>query len=622
MKNLNIFARLFISHTAIGLFVVVILSVAFYLFMRTALIQRTVDQLSSINILEKDLIGIHLLQLKSDLEGLKQQSILYALYERTRLETQIRADEQAFDELLKFHGFENIWVYDNTGKQLFSTRGDSLTGIPHGMIRLSGNGPDSLKLLDATPYLNTPTTVLLYAMPVARDGERLGSIVAQVDFRRIQTILSEQTGMGASGESYIVADDFRMRSTSRFFPDQTPHSIMADSEPVRRVLDSLPDDEKPFVVKDYRGVEVLSAYRPVDIEGLNWVILSEMDLEEAMRPIIGLRNSLIGVTFLLMLAAMLITYVLSNAISKPVLQVKQMVVSLARGVIPARRAEVTSYDEIGQMAEAINQLTEALRRSTEFANAIGLGRFDTPYEKLSERDSLGTALIRMRDELKGFNEREHQLAKSRAAALLEGQELERRRITLELHDGVGQLLTAIKMRVEVLDGDEEKKEGIKAYINDTIAEVRRISYNVMPQALVDYGLKAAVAGLCDNIRKYSGLTIDFNWVEEVATRLDFDVSIAVFRIVQEGLNNIVKHAKATQVEISLVINEDSVYLILADNGKGFESARLNHGHQGFGLRNMRERARLLNGTFEITSSPGQGTVIEVSIPMQPTKSQE
>src|SRR5690606_25056232 len=238
-------------------------------------------------------------------------------------------------------------------------------------------------------------------------------------------------------------------------------------------------------------------------------------------------------TFLLLLAAMLITYVLSHAISKPVLQVKQMVVSLARGVIPARRAEVTSYDEIGQMAEAINQLTEALRRSTEFANAIGLGHFDTPYERLSERDSLGTALIRMRDELKGFNEREHQLAMSRAAALLEGQELERRRITLELHDGVGQLLTAIKMRVEVLDGDEEKKEGIKAYINDTIAEVRRISYNVMPQALVDYGLKAAVAGLCDNIRKYSGLTMDFNWVEEVATRLDFDVSIAVFRIVQE-----------------------------------------------------------------------------------------
>src|SRR5690606_35765739 len=105
-------------------------------------------------------------------------------------------------------------------------------------------------------------------------------------------------------------------------------------------------------------------------------------------------------------------------------------------------------------------------------------------------------------------------------------ELERRRITLELHDGVGQLLTAIKMRVEMLDSDDEKKEGVKTLINDTIAEVRRISYNVMPQALVDYGLKAAIAGLCDNIRKYAPFSVDFNWVEEVERQLDFDVSIA------------------------------------------------------------------------------------------------
>src|SRR5690606_37803600 len=113
MKNLNIFARLFISHTALGLFVVVILSVVNYLFLRDALIQRTVDQLSSINILEKDLIRIHLLQLKSDLEGLKEQNMLYALFDRARDESAIRAEEQVFDELLKFHGFDRLWLYDS-----------------------------------------------------------------------------------------------------------------------------------------------------------------------------------------------------------------------------------------------------------------------------------------------------------------------------------------------------------------------------------------------------------------------------------------------------------------------------------------------------------------------------
>lgn len=622
MKNLNIFARLFISHTALGLFVVVILSVVNYLFLRDALIQRTVDQLSSINILEKDLIRIHLLQLKSDLEGLKEQNMLYALFDRARDESAIRAEEQAFDELLKFHGFDRLWLYDSGWKLLFRTRVDSLD-LPPDLIRAAvGDHHDSLKLLDATPHMRTGTTSVLYSMPVTQDSEKLGYVVAQLNFRRIQTILMEQTGMGASGESYIVGDDLRMRSASRFYPAREPYTIVADSEAVREALHSTPAEERPFTVEDYRGAEVLSVYRPVEIPGLNWVILSEMDLNEAMTPIIGLRNSLIGVTFLLMLAAMLVTYILSNAISKPVLEVKKMVVSLARGVIPGKRVEATSYDEIGQMVEAINQLTEAWRRSAAFANAIGSGRFDAPYEKLSEHDSLGTALIRMRDELRGFNEKEEQLAKSRAAALLEGQELERRRITLELHDGVGQLLTAIKMRVEMLDGDEEKKAGVTALINDTIAEVRRISYNVMPQALVDYGPKAAIAGLCDNIRKYARLGIDFSWVEEVERQLDFDVSIAIFRIVQEGLNNIVKHAEATHVDINLVINADNVYLILADNGKGFETDMLSRDDRGYGLRNMRERARLLNGTFEIISSPGQGTVVEVSIPAQPVKSQE
>lgn len=621
MKNLNIFARLFISHTALGLFVVVVLSLAYYLFLRDALIRRTVDQLSSINILEKDLIGIHLLQLKNDLEGLKQQTILHALFDRSRDKTEVHADEQVFDELLTFHGFDRLWVYDSAWNLLFSTKADSLPLTPETVPAAVGDHHDTLKLFDATSYMRTATTSLLYSMPVTKDNRKLGYVVAQPDFQRIQTILLEQTGMGTSGETYIVAADFRMRSTSRFYPEREPYTIVADTEAVRRALHGRPDEERPFVVEDYRGVEVLSAYRSVDIPGLDWVIVSEMDLNEAMTPIIGLRNSLIGVTFLLMLAGMLVTYILSTAISKPVMEVKRMVVSLARGVIPGKRAEVTSYDEIGQMVGAINQLTEALQRSADFANAIGAGRFDAPYEKLSEHDSLGTALIRMRDELRGFTEREQQLARSRAAALLEGQELERRRITLELHDGVGQLLTAIKMRVEMLDSDDEKKEGVKALINDTIAEVRRISYNVMPQALVDYGLKAAIAGLCDNIRKYAPFSVDFNWVEEVERQLDFDVSIAIFRIVQEGLNNIVKHAEATHVDINLVINADNVYLILADSGKGFETDQLKHGDRGFGLRNMRERARLLNGTFEVISSPGQGTVVEVSIPAQPAKSQ-
>ena len=180
----------------------------------------------------------------------------------------------------------------------------------------------------------------------------------------------------------------------------------------------------------------------------------------------------------------------------------------------------------------------------------------------------------MRDELRGFHERELKSARARAAALLEGQENERRRIIKELHDGVGQMLTAIRMQVDSLESDKERREEIKSYINEAIAEVKRISYHVMPQAIVDFGLEAALKGLCDTIKKFSSLTIDFRYIREFEHKLDFEISIAVFRIAQEGLNNIVKHAGATNVNLHVLDKEDEIYFILEDNGKGFDEKEL------------------------------------------------
>lgn len=610
MKKLNIFARLFISHSVMGLAVVVILSVAVYLFLRHTLIERTVDQLSAINVLEKDLIRIHLLQLKGELEGLRQQTIVHRFFETTS--TSETSSE--FGDLLSFHGFESLWIYNAKGELLFSTD-STLHDVLHPMIVAQDTGQDSLRLVDATSLSPRHSTTLLFFMPVFNGRSMEGTLIARLAFERIQTILLEETGMGSTGESYIVGSDFRMRSRSRFFPDRTPYDIVVQQESVLQALNN--SRERPHIIDDYRGVRVLSAGNALGLDGINWVIFSEMDLEEAMRPVVGLRNSLIGVTFLLMIVAVMISYGLSTAISKPVLAVKELMMSLSYGIIPRKRAVADSSNEMGQMGEAINQLIDAFERSAKFANAIGSGQFETPYEKLSDYDTLGTALINMRDQLKQLNENETRLAKSRTAALLEGQEMERRRITLDLHDGVGQLLTAIRMRVELVEGNEERKREIKALINETIAEVRRISYNVMPQALVDYGLKAALEGLCDTIPRNSGVKVDFNYVESGKEHADFEVSIAIFRIAQEALNNVLKHSGATQVDLHLAVSPEHVHLIVADNGKGFSSGDLKNDETGYGLRNMRERARLLNGEFELSSTPGQGTVIEVTIPLHP-----
>jgi signal transduction histidine kinase len=137
----------------------------------------------------------------------------------------------------------------------------------------------------------------------------------------------------------------------------------------------------------------------------------------------------------------------------------------------------------------------------------------------------------------------------------------------------------------------------------------------MPQALVDFGLEAALRGLCDSMKRYASLDIDFTYVRESDQELNFDITTALFRIAQEGLNNIIKYASASFVKLHVIQKEDEVYLVLEDNGKGFDVEKANSS-SGMGLQNIRERAKLLNGSADIHSVAGQGTVIEVHIPIE------
>lgn len=212
-----------------------------------------------------------------------------------------------------------------------------------------------------------------------------------------------------------------------------------------------------------------------------------------------------------------------------------------------------------------------------------------------------------------FVEREIRLVRDKTAAILEGQEHERKRITRELHDGVGQLLTAIRLRIASIQFDERTRKELVDMINETIGEVKRISYNVMPASLVDFGLEAALKGLCDNTARYSNLKFDFRYIRETEHTINFDVSVAVYRIVQEGINNILKHANATEVDLHLIDKEDEIYLLLKDNGKGFNKPDVNQ--SGLGLRSMTERAKLLRGSVDIHSVPGEGTTLEARIPL-------
>jgi two-component system, NarL family, sensor kinase len=619
MRNFRIFTKLFLSHILLGLVAILSLATVFYALLSDNLIQRTLNQLSSINILKEKSVKDYFFRSQQTLEALQVEHKFLNIY-RALINNPDKFLTQSNDildveNICKLYNFKNIHLFDLKHHQLFSTDSTLYSELLLEQIdSVISSEPSRLRIIDASSISPAKETRLFYYVPIFHNGQRLGVVLVEENFQKVQSILLETTGMGTTGESYIVGPDYTMRSSSRFFPNKAPGSIKVQTEAAKKSMAGLEGSE---IIDDYRNVKVLSVFRPIANLDLNWVIISEIDWEEAMRPIIHLRYYLIGVTFFVVLFTTLITLFLSNALSKPILNLRKILLSLSKGIIPKSEMShlpVAATDEIGQMAAAITQLTEGMERTSKFAQEIGSGNFSTSFVTLSDKDTLGLALINMRDALKAFNQREIKLVRMHASALLEGQENERKRIVAELHDGVGQLLTVIRMRVELFEGDAPLKEDIKKQINAAIAEVRRISYNVMPQALVDFGLEAALHGLCDTMKRYSNLNIDFRYVKECEHQLSFEISTALFRIAQEGLNNIVKYAEASEVNLHLIEKGDEIYMVLEDNGKGFDETKIKP-NTGMGLYNIKQRATLLNGSSEINSKLGEGTVIEIHIPI-------
>ena len=209
--------------------------------------------------------------------------------------------------------------------------------------------------------------------------------------------------------------------------------------------------------------------------------------------------------------------------------------------------------------------------------------------------------------------------------ILEAQESERRRVSRELHDGVNQLLATAKFRVESLDEQiprrsarlKQEARKTKMLLDKVMMEVRRISRNLRPSELDDLGLISAVRSLADEFGERTGIEVDLH-LPELEDALTPEIELTLYRIIQEALTNIEKHARATRVSVTLDKTSSLVTARIADNGKGLNQkkpARARGKDGGMGLLDMRERLMLLHGTLEIIPGRPRGTVIEVSIPL-------
>jgi two-component system NarL family sensor kinase len=204
--------------------------------------------------------------------------------------------------------------------------------------------------------------------------------------------------------------------------------------------------------------------------------------------------------------------------------------------------------------------------------------------------------------------------------ILEAQELERRRVSRELHDGVNQILSATKFGLHSVErqlrnddeGLREKTAHVKQLIEKAIAEVRMISRNLHPSELDDIGLLAAMRTLIGEFCVRTGVQVIFfeppKW-----KKLSPKVRLTIYRILQEALANIEKHSEATRVTVILQKEKDSLVMMIRDNGKGFHLKAAQR-KAGLGLDNMRERATFVNGSMDVKSVVGRGTELMLRLP--------
>lgn len=205
------------------------------------------------------------------------------------------------------------------------------------------------------------------------------------------------------------------------------------------------------------------------------------------------------------------------------------------------------------------------------------------------------------------------------------QEKERKRIAEDLHDGLGSVLSAAKLKLSALNGgknfltgeQKEKYQATLSLLDEASAELRNVSHNIMPATLSKLGLIAALSNVTERISSHAGLIVELEthgMDSGEDKRLEESIEISIYRIILELLNNIVKHAEATRVIVQLIKYPAYINITVEDNGKGFEYKKAVNEKKGIGLGNIESRVSYLNGTIEVDSRVGKGTVTIIDIP--------
>lgn len=428
-------------------------------------------------------------------------------------------------------------------------------------------------------------------VPVLDDqGQPIGAIGADLSLHRLQEAL--ETSEARQYATVLITDSdgtVLVHSNYKYVSEETS---LAELAPVRAALAG---QQGTLTYDRHPGDPWFAAYLPLPNTGWAVVVTSrDLTAQPPVRDAFLRGLASIGITLMFAIA---ISALLARRITHPLHQLTRAARAIAHGDL-RQQVRLRSRDELQDLANAFNLMSHSLATNV-------------------------TELVKTRSEV---SEKAQELERL-LGRLVRTQEEERSRIAKDVHDGPTQLVIAALYEAQAasacLAADRQqagaKLDRASQLLNDAVVEMRRVIFNLRPPVLDDIGLVAALRRDTHALEETTGLPCHFQ-VEGQPIRLPQPAEIALYRVVQEALSNIRRHAQASHVELTVTWQPQLVRIVVADDGQGFElSQETADASANLGLISMRERARSIGGQLALESGPGQGTRVTLTVPLRPPR---
>lgn len=715
MRKISITNKFIYYYLVMGLLTIVIISGLSFFMAKSALVERTYNHLISVRSVNQKRIESFFTERQRELAVLSGSVEITRLIKNIKFCEKSEAVENIDSDAVFLKKFINSADYY---RALFLFHGNGMYykifASDTSRLKAEESGYEEIELLSneviqkrkpmirELRFKNDKHPSVFIATPVLCNIEtgEYASLICEINLDKLNDIMfgdDPENGFGNTGESYLVGSDSLMRSNSRF-NDNSVYRTKISSQAFFKALNG---NNGTIECIDYRNVMVYSSYSRINIDGLNWVIIAEIDVNEAMSSVYNLLYRILLISLAIGILVVLFTFLISKKFTQPIIKLKKAAEKIGEGEFDTY-VSTASKDEIGMLTDTFNIMAEKLKLQTDqlkereerlehfydatidgivlhddgkpllinHAVSIMTGFKEDELERMRIKDLIDIidqksdfrvtlvpvtfettckrkygkrfpvevqeksieykgrmvkALV-IRDITKRI-EVEQMLENERLKSfswVIDGQEIERQRLSRDLHDGLGQSLIAIKLRLEGAIDSADAKTGkiineIRSLFDSAIDEVRRISNDLMPTGLQEFGIEVALRKLCYKLNESAGIEVIF-FAENIPSKIDMKTTLYLYRISQEAINNSLKHAQASQISVSLYADENFIDLIVADDGKGFKFD-MTHKYVGNGLYNMSERVSMLGGTYEVKSELGKGTMIITKIPININENQ-